>query len=127
MLVAAGGLFAVLVVLSIAYSNLKPYRELRSEKENDLDESQRPAQIVERLLYRPQGLSRQIEAEWYRRMIRLERAVRGEARSKWLEHRVPWGTQSLVEGFDKERTGLVLVQALFAVVIVLLILARVLE
>ncbi len=125
MLWAAGGLFAALVLLSILYSNLKPYRQLRFEKES-LRDRQRPTQIVDRVLDRPYAASnRDAEAEWYRRMIRLERAVRGESRSKWSEHRVPWRTDSLVDGFDKERTGLVLVQGLFAAVIVLLILGRV--
>lgn len=121
MLVAAGGLFAALVLLSILYSNLKPYRQLRAKKEESL---KRPDQIVDQLLNPPhQAASPRIEAEWYSGMIRLEREVRGEPRSKW--HRFPWGTQSLVDGFDKERTGLVLVQGLFAAVIVFLILARV--
>jgi hypothetical protein len=125
MLWAAGGLFAALVLLSILYSNLKPYRQLRFEKES-LRDRQRPTQIVDRVLDRPYAASnRDAEAEWYRRMIRLERAVRGESRSKWSEHRVPWRTDSLVDGFDKERTGLILVQGLFAAVIVLLILGRV--
>jgi hypothetical protein len=126
MLWAAGGLFAALVLLSILYSNLKPYRQLRSQKESLLKDCQRPTQIVGRVLHAPyQASNVDSEAEWYRRMIRLECAVRGESRSKWWEHRVPWRTDSLVDGFDKERTGLVLVQGLFAAVIVLLILARV--
>jgi hypothetical protein len=125
MLWAAGGLFAVLVLLSILYSNLKPYRQLRSEKES-LNDCQRPTQIVDRVLHGAcEASNTEVEAEWYRRMIRLERSVRGGSRSKWSEHRVPWRTDSLVDGFDKERTGLVLVQGLFAAVVVFLILARV--
>jgi hypothetical protein len=125
MLWAAGGLFAALVFLSILYSNLKPYRQLRSEKETSKD-CRGPTQIVDRVLNGPyEAFNTEVEAEWYTRMIWLERAVRGGSRSKWWEHRAPWRTDSLVAGFDKERTGLVLVQGLFAAVIVFLILARV--
>jgi hypothetical protein len=58
-------------------------------------------------------------------MIRLEQEIYGQPRAKWSKHRLPGRIASLQEGFERERSGLVLVQALFAVVIVLLILARV--
>ncbi len=131
LLYLAGGLFALLVVLSIAYSNLKPYRQLRDEKlkawcPSRFDGLESPSQMLARLIKRPQEMgTQQASADWHRAMIRLELEIYGQPRAKWSQHRFPGRIASLQEGFERERSGLVLVQGLFAVVIVLLILARV--
>jgi hypothetical protein len=132
-LYVAGGLFALLVVLSIAYSNLKPYRQLRDEKLNawcpkNVDGLESPSGMIDRLTKRPQRMAtQQASADWYRAMIRLEQEIYGQPRAKWSQNRFPGRIVSLQEGFERERSGLILVQGLFAVVVVLLILARVIE
>ena len=44
---------------------------------------------------------------------------------KWWQRRFPRRIHSLQDGFDRERTGLVIVQVLFAFVILFLVLALV--
>jgi hypothetical protein len=106
------GLFGLLVLLSILYSNMRPYRVLRRIKEKELPEAERPSTDV-------------TELEWYTRTLALENRIYGRDRERLLEWRLPWRIDSLQEGFERERTGLILVQSLFAVVIALLILSRV--
>ena len=124
-LIVAGGLFVILALLSIVYNNMRPYRELRVEKEAELPSSERPTEIIRRLSDASEAATVGAQLKWYVVMIRLEKRIYGQPRHPWRERRIPWRIQSLQEGFDRERSGLVVVQALFALVIFFLVLARV--
>ena len=102
-------LFGVLVLISILYSTMKPYRVLRREKEAGFPRSTHSPVL------------------WYENAIALEEAIYGDpSDGKGLRVRLPTpNVKSLQEGYDRERTGLFIVQGLFALVIVLLILSRV--
>jgi hypothetical protein len=133
------GVFGLMVFVSIRYSALKPYRKLRDELEKELPEPKRPGRIAEARAdpdnpkaALPGGDQRSMEVRWYAAMIDVEKAVRGDttmrpttARGVWLL-RLPWPPQAenLQDGFDLEWRGLFLVQCLFAVVVALLIIAR---
>jgi hypothetical protein len=121
-LIAAGILSALLVLASIVYNNMRPYRELRSKYEKEIPLLRHPSQITGDL----SRLGGKAQVAWHRAMIDLEERVYGSPRKKWWERRLPSrDVDSLQEGFDRERTGLIAVQALFAFVIVFLVLARV--
>jgi hypothetical protein len=64
------------------------------------------------------------ELELYKAMVLLEQRIYGEPRPRWWQWRLPWRIKSLQEGFERERSGLVLVQALLALVVLFLVLAR---
>jgi hypothetical protein len=99
--------FGALVIISILYSSMKPYRVLRSDKEvEDPDTQESPAR-------------------WYEHGIALEKAIYGEPAGGLLAWLPSFKVESLQEGYDRERWGLFIVQFLFAVVIILLILSRV--
>jgi hypothetical protein len=105
-LVSALVLFGALVVISILYSNMKPYRAMRGQAESP------------RSTASPE--------EWYENAIELEKAIYGKPAGKGLRAYLPrFKVDSLQEGYDRERTGLFIVQLLFAAVIVLLIVSRV--
>jgi hypothetical protein len=99
--------FAVMVVVSILYSSMKPYRVLREEVES-----------------RPRSQSS--PADWYRAAIALEKDIYG-SRYPWRQRLFPAPLKAagLQDGYDRERSGLFIVQALFAIVVVLLIISRV--
>jgi hypothetical protein len=99
--------FGALVVISILYSSMKPYRVLRSDKEVE----------------KPDAL--ESPARWYEHGIALEKAIYGEPAGGLLAWLPSFKVESLQEGYDRERWGLFIVQSLFAVVIILLILSRV--
>jgi hypothetical protein len=105
-LVSALILFGALVVISILYSSMKPYRALRREAE------------------KPR--STESPEEWYREAIALENVIYGKPAGKGVRAYLPrFKVDSLQEGYDRERTGVFIVQLLFAAVIVLLIVSRV--
>jgi hypothetical protein len=143
--VALGLLGVVLIPLSMLYSNMRPYRALREEKEKDLEEDKRPSTIAKRLqtgLDKTDRLvlvggrvvrQRQVDAQeeliqWYESMIWLERSIYGGGErpggSNWRTPRVRTPISSMVEGFERERSGLIAVQIVFGVVILLLVLSR---
>jgi hypothetical protein len=103
------GLFGVLVVISILYSSMKPYRVLRREREADFPRAT------------------QSPARWYEDAIALEEAIYGDpSDSKGLRTHLPTSTvKSLQDGYKRERSGLFIVQGLFALVVILLIVSRV--
>jgi hypothetical protein len=109
------GLFLALVVISILYSSMKPYRLLRHDVEADFP------------------WSTDSPAAWYEGAIKLEREVYGgpsggEGGSGWrlwLQARTPRAITDLQDGYDRERSGLFLVQGLFALVVILLIVSRI--
>jgi hypothetical protein len=105
-LVFALVVFGALVVISILYSSMNPYRVLRREAES------------------PRSTTS--PAQWYENAIALERAIYGGPAGNGLLAYLPsFNVKSLQEGYDRERRGLFLVQLLFAVVIILLIVSRV--
>ena len=92
-------LFGVLVLISILYSNARPSRILRGEKERT-SRGQRTPQ------------------RWYESAIDLEKAIYGrpsdEAASRLRAHLPKRKIESLQDGYDRERSGLFVVQGLFA-------------
>jgi len=106
------GLFVLLVAVSVRYSSMKPYRVLRQEAEEERPTPPRPRSSPE---------------AWYDTAISLEEAIYGKpTEDTGLRRHLPKSNISgLQEGFDRERTGLFIVQGLFALVIVLLILSRI--
>ncbi|HEX3433736.1 MAG TPA: hypothetical protein VHT25_06700 [Solirubrobacteraceae bacterium] len=160
LIVLALALFALMVVISIAFSGLAPYRELRAavegearperppQKDAPTDRPINPSEVVDSVIARVQGAQSDgepasVEAQWLAAMIDVERQVRdrnGTARASSAERIrptdlrrpvcvvrklfVPGPVQSLQEGFNRERRGLYVVQGLFALMVVLLIVAR---
>ena len=101
------GLFAVLVLVSIAYNVLLPYRMLRASYEDDahelgFDEYASPS-------------------EWLKHMITLERRIYGSLDPDRPRFRFRLKIANLQDGFDSERTGLFIVQVLFVCVVVTLV------
>jgi hypothetical protein len=108
LLIAALVLFGVLVAVSIWYSSMKPYRVLRHEHEAKFPRSATS------------------ERDWYKNAIALENALYGEpSKQKGYRRHRPAEINGLQEGYDRERSGLFVVQGLFAAVIVLLIISRI--
>ena len=101
--------FVVLVLVSIKYAGMKPYRVLRNDKEERFPRSS------------------QSRAEWYENAIALEKEIYGESyQRKGLQSRLPSSdVANLQDGYDRERSGLFIVQGLFALVVVFLIVSRV--
>jgi hypothetical protein len=100
-------LLVVLVVVSILYSSMPAYRHIRALKERQIG--------------RPDGLP---PADWYRRMIEIERAIYGapvERNRLGLPRRQPTDLQ---DAFDRERTGLYAVQLLFVLLVIALALSE---
>lgn len=105
---SALAVFGALVVISILYSSMKPYRVLRRDKEAEGPRST------------------ESPARWYENAIALEKAIYGDAAGSGLQAYLPtFSVESLQEGYDRERRGLFIVQLLFALVIILLIVSRV--
>jgi hypothetical protein len=131
--IALGLLVLVLIPLSIIYSNMQPYRALREDKEELLvkqkllKQDERPSKIAEELEKRELA-DPPTQVRWYKSMLTLERSIYGggkrPCRHCWLTPRVWTPIDSMVEGFERERSGLVAVQFLFGVVIGLLVLSR---
>jgi hypothetical protein len=105
--------FFALVIVSILYSSMNPYRVIRHEKETK-------RAVPER--------SKSSPRDWYRAAIALEEAIYGEPNSDTgIRRHLPVAEiKGLQDGYDRERSGLFIVQFLFAVVIVLLIASRIL-
>jgi hypothetical protein len=108
LLLLALGLFLALVGISILYSGMTPYRGLRREKEPAFPRSTESS------------------ARWYENAIALEKAIYGDPPEggRLRAHLPTLKAQSLQDGYDRERSGLFIVQGLFAVVIILLVLSQ---
>jgi hypothetical protein len=153
-------LFAVMVLVSIRYSGMKPYRELRNEfeecsleREGIKRSKDSPGAFIDHLVDEYAGPDTGLQpasasAIWYARMIKLEQRIRGKGKDKkptwkqwredekislreyvgvgrWVRLLWPRRATSSQEGLDLERQGLFVVQGLFAVVVVVLIVARI--
>src|SRR5437879_1853656 len=106
--------FALMVLVSIFYGAIKPYRKLRDSAER----KRRPSACA-------------TPEEYYREAIRIEEGVRGSSlavdgrtvgtlRPVW-----PWRAETLQEAFDAEWQGLFITKVLFVIAIALLVGARV--
>jgi len=123
LVVLAGLAFAAMIIVGMIFSKLRPYRELRNKIERnwpyDAIESASPTRVVDQVRAhsahggtRPSspvtGAPASARVRWYSAMIRVERDVR----------------EGLERGFDSEWRALFAVRALFGLVVVLLITAR---
>jgi hypothetical protein len=112
--------FGLMVVFSVAYSALQPHRKLRERAEDEPDH--------------PKPSDARDPVEWYSRMIRIERTVRGESIApskrwrRWLARVAPFPLpgqgRTLQTGCNLEWKGLFITKSLFVAVIALLIYAR---
>jgi hypothetical protein len=106
LLVAALILFAAMVLVSIAYSRMPSYRQLRTRR-------------------RPGHTSAASAAHWYRTELQLERDLYGTPRTR---NRLLLPRRNLDADLqtqlDRERTGVFVTQVLFLLVIAALVLAR---
>ena len=76
MLWVAGGLFGLLVLLSILYSNLRPYRELRRRTEAAWKRGPLPAELIDRLMDESEDrVPSRPSRTWYKAAIQLERTI----------------------------------------------------
>ena len=122
--IVALGVFGVMVIVSIIYSALKPYRRIREEAETAREGKGCP-----------KAADASTPGEWYRAMIDVESKVKGgsiEPKSRterWLVRYVPlrrtFKKNTLATGYDLEWQGLFITKLLFVVVVILLILARI--
>jgi hypothetical protein len=96
--------FGAMVLISMLYSALKPYRKLREEAQKG----------------RADPRDCPTPAAWYEEMIAIERKVRSGSNEE-----AGWQARTLQAGFDLEWQGLFLTKLLFVAVVVLLILARI--
>jgi hypothetical protein len=109
------GVFGAMVIVSILFSAMAPYRKLRDRAERRL----------------PKPEEAKDPKDWYRRMIKIEKELRGEssrsafgaALSMLWPLPIPW-PKTLQAACDKEWKGLFITKLLFVVVVVLLIVAR---
>jgi hypothetical protein len=120
---------ATMIVVSILYSRIQPYREMRASREiawRDELEKSHPvlaAKAKDRHLMVEDLLP---PVEWYQAKIGLERGLYGTRDRTDKRSRLPRRQAAdLQEAFDRERTGLFAVQALFLLVVALLLLANV--
>ncbi len=127
--------FVIMVIVSVNYSHLTPYRKLRDEM--DITDGEAIAEQP--------GDGRSVERAWYVEVIELERGVRGRWSPRERSPLSEWWTQvrsrglrsafrglvcpedprDLQAAYDVEWRGVSITKGLFAVVIVLLILARI--
>jgi hypothetical protein len=106
------GVFALMSAVSILYSRMPAYRELRAYRV--------------RTQHMTEGREEMAVSAWYEAESELERSVYGSGGDRarpWLWPRRNLGGD-LQEQLDKERFGVFLVQGLFLLVIACLVLAR---
>jgi hypothetical protein len=104
-LITAGGLLAVIVIVSILFGSLRPYRLMRAtaSKKASTDLGSTVASDVD-------------EATWLRAKIELEQRLYGKLDPR--QHlRLEFRPTDLQEAFDVERTVLNIVQLLFVLII----------
>ena len=106
----AVGLFALMVLTSIAYSRMPAYRELRAERLRTMSE----------------GSQADAPAGWYRAEHQLEASIYASGCRRSLFWRLPYRNldSDMQEQMDKERFGVFVVQILFLLVVACLVLAR---
>jgi hypothetical protein len=110
---AAGLIFIALLAVSLSFSGLKPYRELRRDYQRQFDPSWGGRWV---------GFRRDESAlaDWLLSKIKLEERIYGSV----AERRRWWPTRkagSLSEALDSERAAANIVQALFVLIFVVLV------
>lgn len=128
---AALAVLVLLILLSVLYSGLPAYRQLRAHKEIEWRaELERTfvdaAKEAEARQLRVEDLLG--EREWYIAQIGLERELIGEAgrKNRLLPPRRDPTSADLVDQLDRERTGVFVAQGLFLILIGCLLAARLL-
>lgn len=132
---AALGLLVAMVVVSILYSSIPAYRQIRAARDDEAPGrpgeggwAPRPsgcgvkASSLELCDELPRDNDSQLE--WYRKMLALERRIYGEGSKRPRLGLPTFKPTDLQDAFDRERTGLYAVQVLFVLVIVMLALAE---
>ena len=118
-----------MIVVSILYSRIQPYREMRASREivwREELENSHPVIAAEARNRRLRVEDLLPSIEWYDAMIGLERDLYGTLDRTDKRSRLPRRQATdLQEAFDRERTGLFAVQLLFLLVVALLLLANV--
>jgi hypothetical protein len=123
---ALAGVVAM-VVVGIWYGSAPPYRVLYARKITGIRReinAKHPELVRSEQRDGPDRVEDRLPpATWYRTMIRLEREIYGGDQTR--NHSLPpWKLpQTLQEGLDSERTGTLCVQALWVVVVALLVLS----
>jgi hypothetical protein len=117
-LIVALVLLLLIVVVSVLFSVLAPYRRLRAEYEDEM--GREAPEAAEHKLGFNVNLPEEV---WLRHMVELERRIYGPLRTTDPPFRHPFKIKTLQEGFDAERTGLYLVQLLFVALIAALVIA----
>lgn len=123
-------LLIVLAIVSMLYSGMPAYRQIRAVKQERWRKELAISYGAEAQLAKQ--TDREIEdllspIEWYRAMIRLERDIYGKFDSKRNRILPPSRrVKNLQDALDRERTGLYTVQLLFVFVIVALALSQLL-
>jgi hypothetical protein len=115
----AVSLFLLLISVSITYSLVWPYRRLRAKYERELALEANSSSVAKHG-DKPFELGFDEHAsgtDWLEHMIKLERRIYGSLDAGGRSFRLPFGITNLQDGFDAERTGLVIVQLLFVAVI----------
>jgi len=129
-LIAALALLGVMVAVSVAYGGLPTYRHLYGRRIRELRDRLRTRPDVAAALEAERGASPGAwpahpedvlsEGEWYRAMIALERDLYSDEEER-NRLRLLRRVETLQEGLDSERTGALIVQALWVAVIALLV------
>jgi hypothetical protein len=124
-LIVALVLLVLLVVISILFSLLPPYRRLRAQFEDELTRETAGGQAtrpIARTGEHKLGFDVNLPEElWLRHMVDLERRIYGPLCTSRRAFRHPFGITNLQDGFNAERTGLYLVQLLFVALIAALV------
>jgi hypothetical protein len=114
-IVEAAVMLALLIFVSTAYSRLPPYRLLRAEHQGSFQPG--PAPSGEPLAF---GLGARDLDTWFRRKIELEQEICGPLQ-RTQQFCLTMGVRNLQEALDVERSAFVLVQLLFAEIILVLV------
>ena len=135
---AALGLLIAIVVVSILYSSIPAYRQIRAAKDREAskrsDEGRwagrpDPVQVAASARRASAEPRRDVlsEVEWYREMLALERAIYGEGSERSRLGLPTFKPTDLQDAFDRERTGLYTVQFLFVLLVIALALSELLR
>ena len=104
-LIGAGGLFAALVIVSMLFSSLRPYRVMRAKWRGSATTLGFAAVAGEDAV------------AWIERKIKMEEELYGSPRSNQPRLSLSFSPPNLQAAFDVERTVLNIVQLLFVLII----------
>jgi hypothetical protein len=110
----AGLLFVVLFLVSVRYSGLKPYRELRQGRQDQFD----PGWSKEGFRFRPEELD---VKTWLDMKIKLEDRICGVPGERRSRLRPTTKVESLTHALNVERAAANIVYALSLVIFVVLV------